>query len=64
VEQFSFSGHASRESILNYIIRLKPKKVLLVHGDPPAVAWFQESVKAALPGTEVVLPTPGVALEI
>jgi predicted metal-dependent RNase len=64
VEQFNFSGHASRESILEYILKLKPKKVLLVHGDPPAVAWFQENVRAALPGTEVVLPEPGVRVEI
>jgi Cft2 family RNA processing exonuclease len=64
VEQFSFSGHAPRESILDYIRKLKPKKVLLVHGDPPAVAWFQESLKTALPDGEVVCPTPGVALEI
>jgi len=64
VEQFSFSGHAPRESILDYIRRLKPKKVLLVHGDPAAVAWFQESLKTALPAGEVICPTPGVGLEI
>jgi hypothetical protein len=28
------------------------------------VAWFQESLKTALPDGEVVCPTPGVALEI
>jgi len=44
--------------------KLKPKKVLLVHGDPPAVAWFQECLKAAVPGSEVIGPTPGVTLEI
>jgi Cft2 family RNA processing exonuclease len=64
VEQFSFSGHAPRESILEYVRKLKPKKVLLVHGDPPAVAWFQESIKMAAPGIEVVCPTPGEVLEI
>jgi len=64
VEQFSFSGHAPRESILAYIQRLKPKKVILVHGDPPAVAWFQESLKTAVPDTEVICPTPGQPLEI
>ena len=64
VEQFSFSGHAEREKIMDYVCRLKPKKVLLVHGDPPAVAWFEESLKAALPESEIVLPIPGVALEI
>jgi Cft2 family RNA processing exonuclease len=64
VEQFSFSGHAPRESIRDYVLRLKPKKVLLVHGDPPAVGWFQESLKKELPDCEVVCPTPGKALEI
>jgi predicted metal-dependent RNase len=64
VEQFSFSGHASRETIVNYVRKLKPKKVLLVHGDPAAVAWVQESLKAALPSSEIVLPIPGVGLEI
>ena len=64
VEQFSFSGHAPRESIMEYARKLKPKKVLLVHGDPAAVAWFEESLKAALPESEIIRPTPGVALEI
>jgi len=64
VEQFNFSGHAPREDILGYITRLKPKKVVLIHGDPPAVGWFQESLKTALPESEVVCPTPGVPLEI
>jgi len=64
IEQFSFSGHAPRESIRDYVRKLKPKKVLLVHGDPPAVAWFQESLKRAVPACEVVCPTPGVSLEV
>jgi len=64
VEQFSFSGHAPRESILEYILKLKPKKVLLVHGDGPAVHWFKESLRTALPGAEVICPVPGETLEI
>jgi Cft2 family RNA processing exonuclease len=64
VEQFSFSGHAPRESILEYVRKLKPKKVLLVHGDPAAVAWFQQSLRTALPESEIICPTPGIPLEI
>jgi len=64
VEQFSFSGHAPRERIVEYVRKLKPKKVLLVHGDPPAVAWFQETLKTVIPESEIVCPTPGVSLEI
>ena len=64
VEQFSFSGHAPRERIRDYATRLMPKKVILVHGGPPAVSWFQETLKTALPDSEIICPTPGVPLEI
>jgi predicted metal-dependent RNase len=64
VEQFSFSGHASRESIVEYVQKLSPRKIILIHGDPPAVAWFQQSLKNALPAAEIVCPTPGVVMEI
>jgi hypothetical protein len=37
---------------------------VLVHGDPPAVAWTHAQLVAALPGTEVIVPKPGVELEI
>ncbi|HEX4086613.1 MAG TPA: MBL fold metallo-hydrolase [Chthoniobacteraceae bacterium] len=64
VEQFNFSGHASRESIAEYVRKLAPRKVILIHGDPPAVAWFQQTLKNALPASEIVCPVPGVAMEI
>lgn len=64
VEVFNFSAHASRESLRDYIRRLAPKKVVLVHGDPPAVEWFRAQVAADLPGTEVVIPPPGVPIDL
>src|SRR5205814_7081471 len=41
VEQFQFSAHASRASLIAYATKLAPKKILLVHGDPPAVEWMR-----------------------
>ena len=64
VEEFSFSGHAPRESIRDYVKKLAPKKVLLVHGDPKAVEWFRETLQGDLPGSEILSATPGEALEI
>lgn len=64
IETFQFSAHASRESLVEYIKKLAPKKVLLVHGDPPAVEWVRASTAAALPGSEVIVPTPGVEIEL
>ena len=64
VEVFDFSAHSQRDDILSYIRRLKPKKVVLVHGDPPAIAWFQRTLAVEEPGMEVIVPPPGVAIEL
>jgi Cft2 family RNA processing exonuclease len=64
VEQFQFSAHASRESIVSYVKKLAPKKIVLVHGDVPAVEWVRAQLATELPGSEVIVPTPGVELEL
>ncbi|MEY2500738.1 MAG: hypothetical protein QOI07_1072 [Verrucomicrobiota bacterium] len=64
IEQFQFSAHASRESIVRYATALAPKKIVLVHGDVPAVEWTRSQLAAALPESEVIVPTPGVELEL
>lgn len=59
VEDFDFSGHARREELLDFAVKANPKKLLLVHGDPPATAWFAEKLKPLLPNTEILIPEPG-----
>ena len=64
LQQFQFSAHASRESLIEYAKKVAPKKIVLVHGDPPAVEWMRAKLVADLPGTEVIVPTPGVEMEL
>jgi len=64
IEQFQFSAHATRESLIDYAKRISPKKILLVHGDPPAVAWMRSTLSDELPDSEVIVPTPGIELEL
>jgi Cft2 family RNA processing exonuclease len=64
IEQFQFSAHASRESIVSYVKKLAPKKIVLVHGDVPAVEWTRAQLMAELPASEIIVPTPGVELEL
>ncbi|MDD5199526.1 MAG: MBL fold metallo-hydrolase [Terrimicrobiaceae bacterium] len=64
LESFNFSAHSAREPLLNYAVALRPKKILLVHGDPPAIEWFRSQLASLLPGTEVVVPAPGAALPL
>lgn len=64
VESFDFSAHAVREDILEYIRRVNPKKVLLVHGDEGAQLWFEDAIKTVLPNTEVLRPEPGQEIQL
>jgi len=64
VEQFQFSAHASRESIVQYVERLRPKKILLIHGDPLAVEWMCARLSLDLSNSEIIVPAPGVELEL
>ena len=58
VAKFDFSGHSTRESLLDYVGELQPKRVLLVHGDDEAMAWMQAKIREDLPGIEVAIPEP------
>ena len=62
VEEFDFSGHARREELLEFAVKARPKKLLLVHGDPDAVRWFETKLADALPGTEIIVPQPGAKI--
>ena len=64
LEQFQFSAHAPRQSLLDYIKKIAPRKVVLVHGDPPAVEWMRAATAAALPESEVIVPPSGVEIEL
>ena len=64
IEQFQFSAHATRETLIEYAKKLSPRKIVLVHGDPPAVEWMRAQLAAQLPGTEVIVPAPGVEVEL
>jgi Cft2 family RNA processing exonuclease len=64
IEQFQFSAHASRESIVQYVTKLAPEKVVLVHGDPLAVEWTRAILRLDLPDSEIIVPLPGQELEL
>src|SRR5205807_10292322 len=55
IEQFQFSAHATRESLIHYAAKTSPNKILLVHGDPPAVEWMRDTLSNKLPGSEIIV---------
>ncbi len=43
-----FSGHADRDGLLDWIeaMRTKPRKILLVHGEPQVISTFAQTIQA------------------
>ena len=64
IEQFQFSAHATREALVEYAKKFAPKKIVLVHGDRPAVEWMRGTLSAELPASEIIVPPPGVELDL
>ena len=64
VQHFDFTAHAQREDLLAYILEVRPRVCLLVHGDPPALAWFQQELAAHAPDMKIVVPPPGEPIEL
>jgi Cft2 family RNA processing exonuclease len=64
IEQFQFSAHATREGLIDYAKKLSPGKIVLVHGDPPAMEWMRATLSAALPRSEIIVPVPGIELAL
>jgi Cft2 family RNA processing exonuclease len=44
VKKFRFTAHSLREDLLKVVERLNPDKVILIHGDPPAIDWIGASI--------------------
>ncbi len=64
VERFDFSGHAPREALVDYAVKMRPRKLLLVHGDGPALEWMRHAVQARLPDTMILVPQPGEPIRL
>jgi predicted metal-dependent RNase len=58
MEIFDFSGHSDREALLNYMLKVAPRKMFLVHGDIGASEWFRDQLAEKLPNCEVIIPEP------
>ncbi|MEY5013946.1 MAG: putative exonuclease of the beta-lactamase fold involved in processing [Verrucomicrobiota bacterium] len=55
IEDFQFSAHGTRETILSYIRQVSPSQLYLVHGDTGALRWFAENAVRELPDAEVFI---------
>jgi Cft2 family RNA processing exonuclease len=64
IERFRFSSHSRREGLLQIVRRLKPKRVILVHGDNEAINSFGGEILRQFPGIKLNAPEVGKGIEL
>ena len=64
VERFRFSGHSHRRDLIGLVEKLRPKKVLLVHGEEDARTWMADNIAFFYPEIEVFRPEAGEVLDV
>lgn len=64
VERFRFSGHSHRRDLIELVERLKPRQVVLVHGDEGARQWLADNIRFFYPEVDVWLPRVGEPIEL
>jgi Cft2 family RNA processing exonuclease len=64
IESFDLSAHATREQIADYVEKVRPKKLLMVHGEEPSQQWFLARFAQTLNGTEIIRPEPHVPVDL
>ena len=59
IKKFDLSGHADRDSLVEYAVQSLPDTIVLTHGENEARNWFQQSLNLHLPNTQIIDPIPG-----
>lgn len=64
LSHFDLSGHADREHLVELAESLRPKTVILSHGEMEARQWFQKTLQEKMPATKIVNPEPQTSYDI
>lgn len=64
IERVRFSAHASLGSIVDYITDVRPKTLVIVHGETDACEMLALCVHERLPKTRIIIPAQGVPYDI
>ncbi|MDI6804023.1 MAG: MBL fold metallo-hydrolase RNA specificity domain-containing protein [Bacteroidota bacterium] len=59
VQSFRLSSHSNREELIDVVKRLKPKTVILVHGEKDGYDWMGKEILTRFPKMRVILPEVG-----
>jgi Cft2 family RNA processing exonuclease len=56
IDSFDFTSHCNREHMLDYLVKVAPRNLVLVHGEAAGLNWFQDQLSQRLPDSHLILP--------
>jgi cleavage and polyadenylation specificity factor subunit 3 len=59
-QSFRFTSHSNRDDLVKVAEKLKPKHLILVHGEKEGYEWIKKEINSILPKTNVILLEVGV----
>jgi len=64
VGRFRFSGHSHRRDLIQLVEQLRPKKIVLVHGEQEARGWMADNIAFFYPEIELHMPELGEQVQL
>lgn len=64
IRRFHFSAHSRRSELVKMAEKMRPKRVILVHGGRRSLAWMRDALASLPEPPEILVPEPGVPYEI
>src|SRR6185295_6171105 len=63
VHEFDLTAHANRGDLLKFVDQVRPKVIVLGHGEADARGWFASAIQQRHPRIKVLQPGPGETAE-
>jgi predicted metal-dependent RNase len=64
VGRYRFSGHSHRRDLIQIVEQLRPKKIVLVHGETESRTWMYDNIRFFYPDIEVLSPESGEVVDL
>lgn len=59
VDYFRLTSHSNRDDLISLVKKLKPKTVILVHGDQNGIDWMENEILNHFPSINIIKPKIG-----
>lgn len=59
VDYFQLTSHSKRDDLISLVKKLKPKTVILVHGDQNGIDWMEKELLSLFPSINIIKPKIG-----